>query len=334
MPRRARNGAEVWDGLIMKKDLAIAKRATSTEDREAESSESFHKRLLDSLYDGVYFVDTERRITYWNQGAQSITGYSPAEAVGTHCFDNLLMHVDGAGRLLCMEGCPLSSTLRDGERRECEVYLRHSLGHRVPVRIRVSPMFDNIGQIVGAVEVFTDVTANKKLERRATELESFAFHDPLTGVSNRRLVEVKVKQALQEVVELGRAFGLIMLDVDGFKSVNDRYGHDVGDKVLKAVCETLVQSLRPEDVIGRWGGEEFLVVLPDVSSPILTLIAERSRKLVAECGVPVNEQRVHVTLSLGATILQAGDTDASAIKRADELMYQSKAAGRNRTTSR
>lgn len=297
-----------------------------------ESDLSFHERLLDSLYDGVYFVDSERRITYWNQGAEQLTGYSSEEMVGRSCFDNFLMHVDEEGCALCLGGCPLAATIEDGERRQAEIYLRHKLGHRVPVSVRVAPIRDSAGRIVGAVEVFSDISAKKQLERRAGELESLAFRDALTGVSNRRHIELQVEQAIQEVEQFGRKIGLLMVDVDNFKQVNDTYGHEIGDATLKAVCNTLAHNLRPGDTVGRWGGDEFLVIVKDLSGKGLAALAERDKMLIAESAVPFGDEHLQLTASLGATLLRPEETAASAIKRADELMYKSKVSGRNRAT--
>jgi diguanylate cyclase (GGDEF)-like protein/PAS domain S-box-containing protein len=294
---------------------------------------SFHAKLLDGLFDGVYFVDAERKITYWNRGSESLTGYSACEAVGKHCFDNFLAHVDETGCALCTNSCPLADTIRDGQRREAEVFLRHKLGHRVPVCVRAAPIRDGLGQIVGAVEVFSDVTAKKQIERRVHELEGMAFRDSLTGLPNRRYMELKVRQAVEEAQQFGRSFGLLMLDIDHFKQVNDLRGHDAGDAVLKAVSETLRMGLRGEDVVGRWGGEEFLVLLPDVGASGLHDFAERCRGLVGESGVLVGETRVSVTISVGATLVAREDSSHGAIKRADMLMYFSKSGGRNQTTT-
>jgi len=290
---------------------------------------SFHEKLLDSLYDGVYFVDQNRRITYWNHGAQTLSGYSPCEAVGRQCFDNFLEHVDKNGCALCLNGCPLASTIVDGQRREAEVYLRHKAGHRVPVSVRVAPLRDSVGLIVGAVEIFTDVTEKKKFERRVGELEKLAFYDSLTGLLNRRFVELRVSQAILEHQEFGRNYGILLIDVDNFKHVNDRLGHDAGDAVLRAISDTLVNSLRALDIVGRWGGEEFLVLLADVFPTSLVDLAERCRKLVAESSVITRDQRLAVTVSIGGTLITRSDSAASAVHRADQLMYRSKAAGRN-----
>lgn len=293
---------------------------------------SFHKKLLDNLFDGVYFVDTERKITYWNQGSENLTGYSAAEAVGRHCYENFLEHVDGKGCALCLGGCPLSKTIEDGERREGEVFLRHKLGHRVPISVRVAPIKNKSGSIIGAVEVFSDVTAKEKAERRAQELESMAFRDSLTSLPNRRYTELKVRQALEESQQFGRAFGLLMLDIDHFKQVNDVYGREAGDAVLKVVSGTLVKGLRESDLVGRWGGEEFVVLLPDVSTATLRELAERCRVLVQSSRVRLGGELVSVTISIGATRFVQGDSPEFALKRADQLMYASKSNGRNRIT--
>jgi diguanylate cyclase (GGDEF)-like protein/PAS domain S-box-containing protein len=297
-----------------------------------EIDAAFHERLIENMHDGVYFVDRERKILYWNKGAELLTGYSAEDVVGRHCFDNILAHVTDSGCALCLHGCPLGRSIADGKRRESEVFLRHKLGHRVPVSVRVAPIADSNGAIIGAVEIFSDVTAKKHMERRVGELEDLVFLDALTGVPNRRYIELKVKQAIQEVEQFDRKMGLLLVDVDHFKQINDVHGHSIGDEALKAVCHTLSNSLRANDVLGRWGGEELLVILSDISAEKLGTFAERCRMLTAESAIPVPGGKVQVTVSLGATIINEGDTDQSVIARADRLMYQSKMNGRNRVT--
>ena len=305
--------------------------AHSEAERGPASAVSFHQKLLDSLYDGVYFVDTERRITYWNKGAEHLTGYQAQEAAGRHCFDNFLMHADKAGCALCLERCPLGQTLADGECREAEVFLRHKQGHRLPVRIRVSPIMAEDGSIVGAVEIFTDISAMKKLERIAGDLQDLAYFDELTRVANRRYIELKIQQAIEEVEQFHRAYGIVLIDIDHFKIVNDQYGHQAGDQVLKKLCEVLGHCLRPGDLIGRWGGDEFVVVAKDVTHPSLERLAERSRHLIRETPLLVtSDGPLHLSVSLGATLLGAGDVCHVALDRADRLMYASKGAGKNR----
>jgi PAS domain S-box-containing protein len=124
---------------------------------------SVHKLLSPKAkYDGVYFVDRERRITYWNKAAEELTGYSSTEAVGRQCFDNFLVHVNDQGCPLCLSGCPLVGTISDGKRREAKIYLQHKLGHRVPVSVRVAPVVDSAGHIAGAGTVFCNVQGKER----------------------------------------------------------------------------------------------------------------------------------------------------------------------------
>lgn len=286
--------------------------------------------ILENLHDGVYFTDLDRRITFWNRAAEKITGFPGGEVIGSCCHDNILVHVDRDGNSLCRGRCPLAATMEDGVSREAEVYLHHKDGHRVPVSVRVSPMRDSLGNIVGGVELFSDISAKYALELRTRELESLAMFDPLTGLSNRAHLEAELEARLQELARYRLLFGLLFLDIDHFKAVNDRYGHDTGDLVLKTVAETLRQTARPFDIFGRWGGEEFLGIIRNIDRDGLETIAERVRRLVAGSSIAVPGGREAVTVSIGATIVRPDDDIASLVRRADHFMYQSKANGRNR----
>jgi diguanylate cyclase (GGDEF)-like protein len=196
----------------------------------------------------------------------------------------------------------------------------------------VAPLYDANDKLVGAVEIFSDATAKKRIERRVGELEHLAFLDAVTGIPNRRYAELKVSQAVQEVQLFGRSVGLLMFDVDNFKLVNDQHGHEGGDEALRTMCNTLSHHLRSGDTVGRWGGEEFLVIVTDISPEGLGEFADRCRMLIAQSAVPVAGKQLRITVSVGATIIKADDSGQAAIKRADELMYKSKADGRDRIT--
>jgi two-component system cell cycle response regulator len=172
-----------------------------------------------------------------------------------------------------------------------------------------------------------------KFDKRVTELEQMAFRDALTGLPNRRYIELKVEHGLQDHQRLGRLYGLLMFDLDHFKQVNDSHGHEAGDAMLRAIGESVSQGLRPDDIVGRWGGEEFLVLAPDVDALTLGDLAERCRVLIAESSVAAGLSWVSVTASIGATVLIHSDNANSVISRVDELMYQSKHSGGDRTTA-
>ena len=292
--------------------------------------DEFYKRLLDNLQDGVYFVDPERRITFWSKGAERLTGFTSAEVTGRHCWDSLLSHVDAQGCQLCTGDCPLTASIREGNDRQMELFLHHKAGHRLPILVRVSPIRNSEGVIVGAVETFSDSYTKISALDKIVELEGLAFLDPVTGVGNRRYVEVRLHASLESYERYGWPFGVMFLDLDEFKKVNDTFGHDAGDKVLRMVARTLGANLRSMDSFGRWGGEEFLAVISNPSAEQLHMVAERCRRLVMQSALEVASRNVQVTVSIGATMARDGDTAASLVERVDRLMYRAKAGGRNR----
>lgn len=297
-------------------------------DRRAD----FYRDLLDHLYDGVYFVDADRTITYWNKGAERITGHAATDVIGRRCVDSVLQHVDEEGRRLCGRRCPLLRTMHDGTPREEAIFLHHADGHRIPVLVRAAPMYDDAGGIVGAVETFSDNSRLVSALQKINELNDARCRDSLTQVGNRRFADLKLDSSLAEFRGHGVHHGLLFLDIDRFKDVNDRYGHLVGDRVLAAVARTMQRNLRTTDFVARWGGEEFVAIVYNVGRARLTALAENLRVLVARSDVPVEGRRLNVTVSIGATLMRPDDDRESLVARADALMYRSKNAGRDRVT--
>jgi len=294
--------------------------------------EDLYRTIVENMHDGLYFVDRERRITYWNKGAERITGYTADEVVGTSCADNILVHVDALGRQLCHGSCPLIASMADGATHEAEVFLHHKLGHRLPVWVRTSPLLDAGGGFTGAIELFTETSSREALQAQVEELKKLALLDALTGLPNRRHMEAQLHARLEELRRSRVGFGLLFMDIDHFKQVNDRHGHDVGDQVLTVTANTLALSVRPFDTVCRWGGEEFAGIFPHTDVETLRGIAERIRILTAHSRVHTGVGVLTVTISIGGTVARAGDSPAALVKRADELMYASKSGGRNRVT--
>jgi diguanylate cyclase (GGDEF)-like protein/PAS domain S-box-containing protein len=291
-----------------------------------------YKDILESLSDGVYFVDRGRVVTYWNAAAEQLTGYAASEVVGRACFDNILAHVDERGVNLCASGCPLHVTIQDGQPREMEVYLLHRDGHRVPVLVRATPLRDRAGNILGTVETFSSNTAKVAALDRIKELERVALLDPLTGVGNRRYADANMEAALASMRRLGWRLGLLLIDIDAFKSFNDTYGHKVGDEVLRMVASTLSATVRSYDQVARWGGEEFVILCPGLDRDGLRAMGERLRVLVGRSVLRQHDHTVAVTISVGAAMAGMDDTPASIIERIDRALYASKREGRNRVT--
>lgn len=290
---------------------------------------NLYNGILNGVRDGVYFVDKDRTILFWNKAAERITGYKKEDVEGSHCYKKILEHIDETGKNLCMDGCPLSGTMSDGEVREANVYLKHKDGYRVPVSLYCMPVYE-AGKIVGAVESFTDMSPYNVILGNNNELVKQAYTDPLTNLPNRRYLEKHLEAVMLKNKQLNIPVGVACLDVDFFKKVNDNYGHDIGDEILKLISTVFMKSVRNNDIISRSGGEEFTGVFEGINEVALKNLLERIRILIKKSNIVVNGERLSVTISIGGAMLDDEDDIESIIKRADKALYEAKDSGRNK----
>ncbi|MFP4053020.1 MAG: diguanylate cyclase [Phycisphaerae bacterium] len=286
--------------------------------------------VLEQVYDGICLVDREMKVTTWNRGAERITGFGADEMLQTVCRNNHLIHTDNNGSPLCgTDLCPLARTLTDGRTREQEIFVRHKEGHRLPIMFRVAALRDEQNSIVGAVQVFSDNLSEARAQEELRRLNNLALLDPLTGLSNRRYLETRLRAKLDELRRYNWPFGALFVDIDRFKQVNDTYGHLLGDRAIQMVGKTLSTCARSVDTVGRWGGDEFLVIINNVQAGDLYYIAERARILIANSLIEHDGADIRVTVSVGATMADEQDTSETLITRADRGTYRSKEAGKN-----
>lgn len=276
----------------------------------------------------MYVLAPDRRIIVWNDQAQALTGYRPEDVVGHVCSQRLLNHVDEDGLSLCGPRCPLRLTMVDGVGRQATVFVHHRDGHLVPVDVRSAVLRGPGGLVVGAVESFRDAASTVERDRRIRELEDLASHDPLTGVGNRRAMDHLLAAYLREHRTSGVAFAAMVLDLDRFKQVNDRHGHAVGDRVLRAVATTMQAGTHGHVV--RYGGEEFLVLAPAADEAQALQAADALRRLVGAVRVPARGGPVTVTASVGVALSVRGDDAERLLARADRALLSAKSAGRDR----
>jgi len=289
-----------------------------------------HETIVDNLHDGVYYVDTERRISYWNRGAERLTGYRAAEVVGRYCYDNILCHVDGQGTNLCTSGCPLLATMQDGTDRNLVVWLRHADGSRRPVDTRTAPIRTPDGQVIGGVEIFNDATGLIEAQDAAVAARKDALTDQLTGLPNRRLLDAVLGSRKDDLDSSGRGYGFLIADVDNFKMFNDRFGHDVGDEALRIVASTLRGGVRGGDALVRWGGEEFAIVAATPDEQGIRRLAERLLALIRSAQVRSNGRTLSVRLSIGGAVAEPGEALDHLFSRADHALMRAKEGGRDR----
>lgn len=298
-------------------------------DEPAHMPFGMHKRMLDQLHDAVYFVDSQRRILYWNDAAEQLTGYRREEVIGRECYDGLLRHVDSSGCQLCHRDCPLVHAIEEGRPVNERLLLRRKDGRRISIEVRVMPVRDENGTIIGGVELFRDVTSTLVVESAYRQIREEADRDPLTGLANRRYLDRMLAQSLPRRGHLDEPLSLIMTDLDHFKQVNDTWGHVIGDRALIQIAATLQGQCRPMDLVARYGGEEFVVLLPGHRLETAAQIAERLRVSVP-ASTPEELGHRRLTASFGVAEAAPGESASLILKRVDGALYRAKSLGRDR----
>lgn len=287
--------------------------------------------ILNIICDGVYYIDADCRILFWNKAAENITGYNADEVVGELCSDGPLSFMDEKGRSLCTDDCSPCAAILSGQPCKQRVFVRHKNGHNVPIVVNTSPYYEN-DKIVGAIKVFSQESPAAYEDDLVEQLSGIAMHDALTGLPNRRYLESFLNYKLEEYARFGKLFAILFADIDNFGSFNNRYGHDVGDAVLTSIAAGIKMSTRKSDLIGRWGGEEIVGIYSIIKPFDAPILAEKFRKLINNTKVPSKEGLLNVTVSAGITVIRPGDTAESVVERADMLMYKSKHAGKDQVS--
>ncbi len=290
------------------------------------------RHILDAISDGVYVTDPDRTIVYWSAGAERITGYTADDVVGHRCDEEILVHTDLGGSRLCVSGCPLQDCIDTGEEHSInEVFLKRKDGERLAVYVKTA-MLEIDGRRHG-VEIFGELesVAGKELASRIQELSDSAVSDPLTGLFNRRYLDAALAQQFAMFKRLARKYGVISLDIDTLKEVNDRLGHAVGDEAIRFVAGVLSHNAREMDVTARSGGDEFVIICSLATETDLTAYGRRLVRLIHDSRLALMENAgLRVTVSAGGSLVAVDDPDDRAVlARADAAMYTAKHRGRD-----
>ena len=265
-----------------------------------------YKLLLDQIEAGIYITDRDRRILYWNGGAERITGYYSHEVVGRLCQDDLMMHCDQSGQAVCGTACPLIDVMEHGVPDERKLYLRHRHGHRLPVHVRSRAICEAGGERVGAVEVFEEAT-----EAALPDLSNLATYDcldELTGVLKRPFGEMKGRQAAEALNLFGIPFGWLRVVVDNVDQYDHRYGHGMVEAAVKMVAETIASNLKTLDWLTYWDRGEFRIEARGYSLVELEELRRTLEMLVRKSTLEWWGDPVQVTVSITGRMAERGDT--------------------------
>lgn len=311
----------------IKSFVAIQSDITATKDleRALERSEGLYRSVLSSMREGVILQDEAGVIKTANAAAERILGLRRDGATGRTNADPAWRTIREDGSPYPAEEHPAMLALKAGVQvDEAVMGLRRPSGELVWIAINARPVRDPDGSVRGVVTTFVDISERKQ---RTDAVKRAAETDFLTGLRNRYAMDRSLREATARAGRYGEDLALIFLDIDHFKQVNDRFGHDLGDLTLSSVAAAIAGGLRAGDQAARWGGEEFIVAAHRADRAAARALAERLRAAVAALSL---EAVGSVTVSLGVALYRPGDDLDSLVGRADKALYAAKAAGRDR----
>ncbi len=289
----------------------------------------FQSKLLDNMYDAVMFIDAAGQVSLWNRGAERLTGITGSSVCQREWQPGLLKMSDEKGQSISQADCPVNCAIRSGVQSLRRLTIWGRTGRPIAVDTHAIPVMAENGTTLGAILLFHDASSETSLEQRCQSLYEKSTKDSLTQVANRaefdRVHALFVAAHQQQQVPCS----LIICDLDHFKDVNDTYGHQAGDEVIKCLAGLLKSSCRPGDLVARYGGEEFVVLCADCDNAASTRRAEQIRTKLSRIAQPKLGGRA-VTVSFGVTQIQPGDTPETMLRRADRALLMAKSKGRNK----
>jgi diguanylate cyclase (GGDEF)-like protein len=241
--------------------------------------------------------------------------------------DGFLGCVDFENKDLTGESAPAATALRDGKTIKLEASLRHRSGHRVPTTMKVTPIRDERGAIIGAVESFEETIAVSDWERRQSKLAAYGCLDGTSGVLNHAMMQSHLREMLSTFAEHPVPFSVLCVALDQLETIKARHGPGALTALVRIVGQTLEYSLRPTDSIGRWQENEFMAILAECTALEAVKTSERLRKMAARAKIEWWGDVLPITLSIGATEIRKGDTVDAVIQRAETAMEECRKQG-------
>lgn len=300
-----------------------AKKSQPPQKMVQEYGSDFFRRFADLSYNWESWRNPDEKFIYVSPSCERITGYRPEEFYQNNALMEKIIHPDHLERWKHHQ----HAFSRSGEHESLDFLIITKAGIEKWISHYCYTVYEKTGKPLGIRSSNNDITIRKQTEEA---LEAAARLDPLTGLLNRRALMSKIKSEEIRFSRSERSFCLLMADIDHFKHINDTYGHDAGDCVLKVLSGLMTDALRLQDSIGRWGGEEFLIMLPETDINGATFVAEKLRLTIQNHDFLYHEHQLSITVSFGISPYDDTMTIDSCLKKADDNLYRAKKQGRNR----
>jgi len=291
-----------------------------------------YQTVLDGLETGVYIVDRNRRIRFWNHGAEQITGYLRQDVVGRFLRDHLLITGDDAKNLDSEPDDPINLVFRDGKPSILDVSILHKDGYRVPIVLRTSPIRSSHGGVIGATESFEKNRTASESTRRQSGLADFGCLDAVTGVAARSFMETQLRENLITFAEHNTPFGILLVKVDHMDEFRASRGPGIVPTILRVIAQSIENCVRPTDRVGCWGENQFIAILLECRESEVSLVGERVRRMIGRAEIEWWGDKFSVTSPVGGAGCRNGDDPDLLLARAAASLQESIGKGGNCVT--
>jgi diguanylate cyclase (GGDEF)-like protein/PAS domain S-box-containing protein len=296
------------------------------------SDPEIYLTVLDNLQTGVYIVDRNRRIRFWNEGAEQITGYLRQDVVGRFLRDHLLTTGDAVTDVDSEPDDPINLVFRDGKPSTMDVSILHKDGYRVPVVLRTMPIRNSRGAVVGAAESFEKNRSASEWTRRQAGFANFGCLDSVTGVAAQSFMETQLRENLTTFAEHNIPFGILLVQIDHMDQFRASRGPGVVSTILRVIAQSVENCVRPTDLVGCWGANQFIAILMECRESEVARVGERVRKMISRAEIEWWGDKFSVTSPLGGAGCRAGDSSEALIARAAASLQESIGKGGNCVT--
>jgi len=282
---------------------------------------SFHdsdvcRGILESLPAGLCVIDIQKRIVYWSDGAERITGHLRHDVIGHSCVSEALLHCNQPGCEFCKEDCPVARAIKTSHPSDAVGFLHHKAGYEIPVRIRAVPVRNQHGSIIGAVETFEELQQGTSPNQRDDSLHLPGCIDEVTNVASYAAMQSHLRQTLKTFTDVQLPFAVLCLRLEGLPHFRASLGPEAASSLLRVVARSLENTLWSTDYIGRWVDDQFLVILKGCREEALPSVRERVRRMAAGDGIEWWGERRSLPISVGEAAVQPNDTFESLVERA------------------
>ncbi len=296
--------------------------------RKIVRQQKFQRAILEHIQDGIVACNARGQLTMFNRAGREIHGCDLARVPRKEWANYYQLYQPDGETLLTTDEIPLVRAFQGQDVRNQEMVVQSRNGDKRELRVNGQAMYDNDGSKIGAVVSLHDITDLNKARKK---LHHLAYHDDLTGLANRRLFHDLLKQDISRAGRNREKTAVLFLDLDNFKQVNDRYGHQAGDRLLIELAASLRHRLRESDILCRWGGDEFVIALPEIADSEMACRVAKKICRVVQDDIADQYKVCGLTMSIGVAVYpDNGTSPDNLIRQADMAMYLAKQKGKNR----